>query len=389
MKNISAVIIVFCKETRIKPLQFAKDIIQSGGFRDWRTGLLLGAVLLSLSVAPVARAQTGSENTSLFGTFGQLNAGVTVLNGILIGTNACVPTATVNGLTFLENYQLSISQPDPLTFSPTYTSVNFLATAMNTQNNSYYVYTNAAGNYSGYYSVNAPNNAAAALSNGVGYYVLANRGGTPTTSMFNGLQSYLSPTGNNPAPTVSISGQIAAATPTNWLSGTFSNGMNIALNTTPTAGFLANALNTNAAVELTFEWGVFNTNGAWVSLGGHEVTLESISMTNTAGAMQYLDPWGSSAVQTLGTVTNIGGYLYVTDTTTNIPFDYLEDTNDVYDPYDTNNIVTLEPGDGSSLLGRVDVAMIESVPEPSPCSLAVVALSIIFGRKIRRKWRAS
>jgi len=58
------------------------------------------AVLLTLSVASVARAQSGSENLALFGLLGQGNASV---NGVQsVKNNSCAPTAVTNGLTYLE-----------------------------------------------------------------------------------------------------------------------------------------------------------------------------------------------------------------------------------------------------------------------------------------------
>ena len=379
MKNVSTLIMVFCKETRIKPPQSVKSVIQSGGLRDWRAGMLLGAVLLSLSIASVARAQSGSENTSLFGTLGQLNAGVTVANALNIQPNACVPTATANGLAFLENYQLSISQPDPLSFSPTYASVNNLATAMGTYNNTYYQYYNAANNLV-YTSKNARNDAAAITLGAVSVATRSNIGGTPTTWMYNGLQGYLGAGGANPAPTVSISGEIGGATPAGWLQGALNPGMSIAQNTIPTAGYLANALNANVAVELTLEWGVFNGN-TWTSQGGHEVTLDAINLGNNGtGTIQFLDPYGFSPTFMNGTLTlNADGYLYVTEQTIAPP---PADDN----PSDLQDSV---PGAGLPLIGRIDVAMIESVPEPSTCSLAGTALLIIFGMKFHRKLRGT
>jgi hypothetical protein len=283
----------------------------------------------------------------------------------------------VDGLTFLENYQLSISQPDPLSFSPTYASVNNLATAMGTYNNTYYQYYNAATNLV-YTSKNARNDAAAIALGAVSYAQRDNIGGTPTTWMFNGLQSYLGAAGANPAPTISISGQIGGATPAGWLQGAFNPGMSLAQNTTPTAAFLANALNANYAVELTLEWGVFNGN-TWVSKGGHEVTLDAINLGNDGtGTIQFLDPYDTSAVLMNGTLNlNADGYLYVTEQTVAPPAD--DNPSDLEDS---------EPGGVvAALTGRIDVAMIESVPEPSTCSLAGTALLIIFGMKFHRKLR--
>jgi hypothetical protein len=380
MKNMPAIIMVFRREIRI-------NLMQSGGFRDWRASLLLGAILLSLSIAPVARAQSGSELTTLFDTSGQLNAGVTNMNGILIGTNACVPTATADGLGFLENYESSISQPDPLTSSVNnYIAVNALATAMQTFNNNIYRFYGVNTNYLGwsYSNANPP-------ANWAFYTVQPNVGGTYTTSMFNGLQTYLSATGANPAPTISISGQVAGGTPGGWISGTFNGGMSIALNTIPTASFLANALNADDAVELTLEWGTFNTNGAWLSYGGgHEIDLESINMTNTTGAMQFLNPWGNSAVQQLGTLILTNGYLYMTEATNNTPFDYNEADDYYNDSFDgTNDVVALAPGDAGGLVGRIDVDMIEAVPEPATYSLVGTALLLTFGMKFHRKRRGT
>jgi hypothetical protein len=374
MKNVPTLVMVFCKETRIQPLQYVQRILQSGGFRDWRAGLLLGAVLVSLSVAPVARAQSGSESTILFGSLGQLNAGVTVANALNIQPNACVPTATADGLAFLENYQLSIGQPDPLSFSPTYASVNNLATAMGTYNNTYYQYYDA-GNNLVYTSKNVRNDAAAIALGAVSFATRANIGGTPTTWMFNGLQSYLGAGGANPAPTVSISGRIGGATPAGWLPGALNPGMSIAQNTIPTAAYLANALNANYAVELTLEWGVFNGN-TWVSQGGHEVALDAINLGNTGtGTIQFLDPYGTSAIFMNGTLSlNADGYLYVSEQTVAPPPD--DNPSDLQDS---------EPGAPVALLGRIDVAMIESVPEPSTCLLAGTALLILLGVKFHRK----
>jgi hypothetical protein len=382
MKNVPTLIMVICKETRIKPPQSVKSVIQSDAFRDWRADLLLGAVLLSLSIAPVARAQSGSEDINLFGTLGQLNAGVTFANALNIQPNACVPTATANGLAFLENYQLSISQSDPLSFSPTYASVNNLATAMGTYNNTYYQYYNAT-NKLVYTSKNVRNAATDAAATALGATTVATRsniGGTPTTWMFNGLQSYLGAGGANPAPTVSISGRIGGATPAGWLQGALNPGMSIAQNTIPTATYLANALNANLAVELTLEWGVFNGN-TWVSQGGHEVTLDAINLgNNNTGTIQFLDPYATSAVLMNGTLNlNADGYLYVTEQTVAPPAD--DNPSDLED--------SAPGGAVAALTGRIDVAMIESVPEPSTCSLAGTALLILLGMKFHRKLRAT
>src|SRR5579872_7203561 len=107
--------------------------------------LLMSALLFTASTAS---AQSGSESLTYFGTLGQNNPLVTYTNAnnaflgpyatlsAPIGPNACVPTATSNGLTYLYNYVTTVlNQPSPFTSSvSTYGAVNAIATAMNTYN---------------------------------------------------------------------------------------------------------------------------------------------------------------------------------------------------------------------------------------------------------------
>ena len=338
-----------------------------------QTGRALTLALLSLSAASLAQAQSASEDSTLFGMFGQLNSAITVQNGQLIGPNACVPTATVDGLGYLYNYAISESQPAPLTFATSYTSVNNLATSMGTFNDNYYQYYNNS-NVLVYVSKNVRNDAAAAAKGATSYSLIQNIGGTPTTSMFNGLQSYLSNTGANPAPNVKISGAIGGATPAGWLPGTLSAGLNVSLNTTPTAQYLANNLNAHNAVEITLEWGVFK-NGAWVSQGGHEVALYSIDLANNGtGTIGYLDPWGAGGTSASGMSASLqlmpDGYLYA--------------SNFASQPADENPPDLADSAPGTpvpSILGRIDVAMIESVPEPSPLAFGLLGAAVLFIRR--------
>jgi len=81
-----------------------------------------------------------------------------------------------------------------------------------------------------------------------------------------------------------------------------------------------------------------------------------------------------------GTLTlNADGHLYVSEQTVAPPPD--DDPSDLQDS---------EPGapTPATLLGRIDVAMIESVPEPSIGSLAGTSLLILFGMRLHRKWRS-
>src|ERR1700743_3604578 len=80
-----------------------------------RAALVLAAIC-ALAAPSLALAQSGSEDLDDFGFLGQGNAAV---NGAqAVKNNSCVPTATANGLSYLENYQLGIGNPDPFTVSP-------------------------------------------------------------------------------------------------------------------------------------------------------------------------------------------------------------------------------------------------------------------------------
>jgi hypothetical protein len=342
-------------------------------FASWRARQALAIALLGLTAAWSARAQSASEDSTLFGMFGQLNAGVTVVNAQPINVNACVPTATVDGLAYLYNYANSESQPAPLSFAPSYTSVNNVATAMGTFNNTYYQYYNAA-NALVYTSVNARNDAAAAALGATTFATRPNIGGTPTYNMYNGLQSYLSAGGANPSPMVSISGLVGGATPAGWLSGALNGGLNNVANGTPTAQYLANNLNAHNAVELTLEWGIFNGN-TWVSQGGHEVLLWSINLGNGGtGTIQYLDPYGTTAGgMTANLVLNADGYLYGSGFTVT--------------PADDNppDLVDGAPGAGGpTQYFRIDDVMVESVPEPATFGLFGAIGSLLV--MARRSW---
>lgn len=325
------------------------------------TSLQAGASLLLLACVSTGRSQSGSETLSYFGALGQGNGGVTYVNpnyanSVAVGPNACVPTATANGLAFLENYaNFGLDIPSPFTTTPNaYPQVNNLAAAMGTFNTT---------------------------KSGAGGWT--NLGGTYTTSMFNGLQNYLGTGGSNPAPTVSISGQYAGGTPATWFTGTFNKGLNLA-NSTPSPAFLAGALNANEAVEITLEWGSYNGN-TWNALGGgHEVTLNSINMASGSGTIGFIDPWGSGVgsnpgtdgVNVNGTVSLVNGYLYVTyPITVSGP-----------DPTDNN------PGDvvgSNGETGRIDVAMVEAIPEPSTWLLGSAVLFLLIARRPDRRSRAT
>ena len=343
------------------PAFFSGQIIQPARLR------VLGRcapAFLGLLFTVHGNAQSSSEDSTLFGMFSQLNSAVTYANGLAVNVNACVPTATVDGLSYLYNYAVSENQSAPLSYSPTYTSVNNLAMSMGTFNNNLYRYYN--GGTLAATSINAPNaNYQALYGNPV---IQQNVGGTYTYDMFNGLQSYLGAGGANPAPGISISGEIGGATPISWLGGNLNPGMNVA-NAIPTAQYLANNLNAHNAVELTLEWGTFNNVGAWQSKGGHEVLLWSVNLgNNNTGTIQMLDPWGTGNGATSATATANGltadifvgadGYLYGNN---------FSDTPADENPSDPTTGAPGAPGAG--IYFRIDDVMVEAVPEPGVLGL--------------------
>jgi len=340
----------------------------------WRSQYALVIALVSLGIASSARAQSGSEDTTLFGTFGQLNAGVTYQNGLAVNPNACVPTATVNGLAYLYNeYGAST-----LSYAPSYTSVNNLAQAMGTSDNNYYQYYTAA-NQLVYTSKNVRNATTDAAATALGATQIAFRqdiGGTGTYPMFNGLQSYLSAGGLNPSPNIKISGVVGGATPAGWLNGPLNPGMSVA-NATPTAQYLATQLNAHNAVELTLEWGVTDdntVNGKWTSQGGHEVLLGSLSLSGATGSLIYSDPeaTATSAGGMSGTLTlGADGYLYVSGFTQT-----LLDEN----PPDLQDALPGAPA--PTQFARIDDVMVEAVPEPATFGIlgALGGLLLTAGR---------
>jgi hypothetical protein len=328
---------------------------------------VLAAIALSSLLSVQVLAQSGSENSNQFGQRGQ--GGATYTNGALppavsafqaysvaVGPNACVPTSTANGLSYLENYAVTnLSLPNPFSTSPnSFAQVDNLAQRQQTFN--------------------------LTKTDGTPQQNYSNLGGTYTTYMFNGTRTWLS--ANNPAANVSLSGQVAAGTPASWIQGAYAANTNVA-NAIPTAAYLAGLLNAqNNAVELTIEWGSYDVNNVWTaSGGGHEVALTSINMgTSSIG---FWDPWGNggtnpdtSAFLYEGAVfganvTTVGGYLYVTYPTV------LADSDRQPNEYAVG---------AAAATGRIDVAMVETiVPEPAACLLYLIGTTLIvsFGRRAR------
>jgi hypothetical protein len=140
---------------------------------------------------------------------------------------------------------------------------------------------------------------------GTVYNATTMKGGTPVAGMIAGLKSYLSPTGANPAPSVSVQSAI-------WSK------------TTPAqdAGSLAGLLKADDGIELLIQWGRF-TDAGFTDAGGHAVTLDAINYNPTTGVgtVGFVDPWGAglpvaasaSASYVTADIIAVRGYLYMSN----------------------------------------------------------------------------
>ena len=99
---------------------------------------LLITSLLALAAGLSAHAQTyvsseASTYDSSITPLGQGNNAIVTANTQSVANNACVPTATANGLSYLEAYQTGLGNPDPFSATPdTYPTVNTLIGNMGT-----------------------------------------------------------------------------------------------------------------------------------------------------------------------------------------------------------------------------------------------------------------
>jgi hypothetical protein len=221
-----------------------------------RAGLIAVLAPALLWLVPAARADfIATENVANFGTFSQLNSGVTGSNALR--GQSCVPTSVANGLAFLNN-----TYGVPGLMQPGYGTVNTLSTDMGT----------TAAN------------------------------GTTFQQLITGLGTYIGPTGQNVSPPVNIVGGQAAT-------GFGATGPNIQNNTNPTASQFFSWLSAGDAVEIGFTW----TNG-----GGHFVThygidINTIGNTPTGtGTISFLDPFGGTAGNANASAVNIVNASYTT-----------------------------------------------------------------------------
>jgi PEP-CTERM motif len=312
--------------------------------------------LVLLLSTPAVFAQSGSEDYSIVTgqpggqLMGQINASVN--GGTAVQNMSCVPTATADALSYLAAYQEVTYDTTPFTVTPnTYTAVNALQSNMGTTSK-----------------------------------------GTSTTGQVNGLNTYL--TTGNPAPTVKISGQVSqletSGTIPGYGSGIFAAGTSITT-ANPSASFLANALNANAAVEVGILWGTLSGTSFYPSGGEHELALNQINLSS--GTIGFVDPGGTSGIQqnggvlSSGNIAGWGNFLYITYPT------LVSGPDTYYDPDDLNlpnsqNLVDPDPNatafgvnDGETAIIIDDT--IETVPEPSTYALlGIGALGAFFmGRR--------
>jgi hypothetical protein len=285
---------------------------------------LLCCVALNLGAQNASELSLYDDMTTFLGQGNsQVNGSQAVMN------NSCVPTSTANGLSFLEQYALSISMPDPFSSTPdTYGTVNSLQSLMGTTSK----------------GTTVPNQQA-----GVGSYLTAN---APSVSW-----------GGTYDPTAALLGNLLNSDTAIQLGILWGTNVGSMFPGTNGGHFVSlvsmNLSGGSGTMTILDPWGN-NTTGAGANAG-------------TNGTLQTL------AVTTL-TLTNgnfIGTYLDVTYTNTGVLYVGPGDTT-VADG-------TTAYGDGSPMTGLIAVDTVEMVPEPASFALlAVGALGLGAVRLGRR-----
>jgi hypothetical protein len=297
---------------------------------------------------------------------GQGNNAIVNAKGQDVADNACVPTASANGLSFLEAYQTEVlGNPNPFSTSPnTYNAVNTLIGNMGTTAK-----------------------------------------GTPTVGQMNGMYNYLQAN----APSVSLFGQVAPVEKANlpgfYGAGAFNAGFAANVQAAnPSASFLYNALNAKDAVELGLLWGTYtpganNGPGTFNYTGGHEVTLEGMRMSGGTGTLSVLDPWGTTqqpgnhagssgtldiplSVTTVSLAGIAGTFLDVTYSTVLVG-EPNETSGNLEFPNPAENVGFAATGDKQALI--IDDA-VESAPE-QPATMALLGASVLALLVMRRNVR--
>jgi hypothetical protein len=301
--------------------------VHSRGKFNFITLILAASCCAALNL----KAQDASEfnlynNINIF--LGQGNSQVNGSQALL--NNSCVPTSTANGLSFLEQYALSISLANPFSSTPdTYATVNSLQTSMGTTPKG----TSVAGQQAGvgaYLTANAPT-------------VTWNNAFDPTATLLGNLLN------NNNAVQLGIlwGGPSGGSFP-----GT--NGGHfvslVSMDLTGGSGFMT----------ILDPWGN-NTTGAGVNAGTN-ATFQTLAVT--------------TLVLTNGAF--IGTYLAVTYTNTSVLYVGPDDT--------TAADGTTAYGDSTGMMGLIAVETVEAVPEPNSFALLGVGILGIGAVRLGRRY---
>lgn len=293
-----------------------------------KKALITATLILSALVAKSeAQIFSASEDSTLFGYLNQLEPQITNAFGI----NACVPTSSINAMTYLQNM-------DPLTFG-----------------------TNLTGStYTDW--INAD------LNLGSNYFGTTSSGGTPNNVVQSGLQNYFSDLGFT---NVFINTQLNTET------RTFYGNL---LNNFPTINFFESALSASNPIIFGFASGAI----------GHELLATGLSWDpiSSSGTLNFIDPqYASTGNSRTGPALVSSGSIALVST--NIPFVdgsgmITSITNALYISYDSPSYGTSGGYINSAILFTVNSGSTGAIPEPSDYTLfglGALALIIAYRRK--------
>jgi hypothetical protein len=308
-----------------------------------RAGAGTFALILSAIVTPVSgQTFSAAEDPNDFGYLSQYNSGVENE----LWADACMPTSVINGLTYLNNYNdQSVFAHNP----GTYDDVNAMATAMVTSNQGYFV-------------------------------------GTRFDKGVNGLVNYASPTGFNPAPDLTVSGQYSDPGMGSNLGAGVVQNFGYAI---PTASYIANALNAHSAVQLVVYWGTFNSStGIFTSTSfsnSHLISIYSLNVTNRSGSAGIIVPESSDGVlntdyaqaQLLSATIQPASfqglnYLLLTYNTPQLISGTPGEIGDPNDPTPEDQITGSISGTKVNPMGIIVGDLVESVSVPEPSTWALL-----------------
>ena len=289
---------------------------------------IITILILSVIVAK-SEAQTfsASEDSSLFGYLNQLEPQITNA----FGMNACVPTSSINAMTYLQNM-------DPLTFGTNLTGLTYTDW------------------------INAD------LNLGSNYFGTTSSTGTPNNVVQSGLQNYFSDLGFT---NVQINAQINTETRTSY--------GNI-LDNFPSINFFESALSASNPIIFGFASGAI----------GHELLATGLSWNSISGSgtLDFIDPqYASTGNSRNGPALVSTGYISLVST--NIPFVdgsglITSITNSLYISYDSPSYGTSGGYINSAILFTVNSGSTGAVPEPSTYALfgiGAIGMLMVMRRK--------